>query len=63
MFKILAAVSLAMLASACAAPHSAVGAGKPQASVRAATTNGESTAASLGFHGPVYRGNNADGPN
>ena len=37
--------------------------GDPVRTPVGSTASGESTAAGLGFHGPVYRGNKTDGPN
>lgn len=62
MLKIFAMAGIAALVTACAAPTP----GASADTVRPApgsTASGESTAAGLGFHGPVYRGNKAGGPN
>ena len=59
MLKILAMAGLAALVTACAAPTASDTMQAPSGS----TASGESTAAGLGFHGPVYRSNKADGPN
>ena len=57
MLKMLAIAGLAALMAACAAPA-------PDVAVqRGSTAGGEATAAQMGFHGPVYRANKADGPN
>jgi hypothetical protein len=53
---------LAALVTACAAPSPGA-VNDPMNAARGSTAAGESTAADLGFHGPVYRGNKADGPN
>ncbi len=61
----LATAGLAALVTACAAPPTdTVGAANdPNRPTRGSTARGEATAADLGFHGPVYRGNKTDGPN
>jgi hypothetical protein len=62
MFKMIAMAGLAALVTACAAPSPGA-VNDPMNAARGSTAAGESTAADLGFHGPVYRGNKADGPN
>ena len=62
MFKMFAMAGLAALVTACAAPPP-VAAGDPMQSRPASAARGESTAAELGFHGPVYRSKDIDGPN
>lgn len=62
MLKMLAMAGLAVLVTACAAPAPGI-AGDPLRPARGSTAGGEATAAGLGFHGPVYRGNKSDGPN
>lgn len=62
MLKMLVTTGLAALVAACAVPSPGA-AGDPARPARGSTASGESTAADLGFHGPVYRGNKADGPN
>jgi hypothetical protein len=65
MIKMLAMAGLAALVTACAAPipDTAGGPNDPNRPARGSTARGEATAADLGFHGPVYRGNKTDGPN
>jgi hypothetical protein len=48
--------------TACAVPPP-VAAGDPMQSRPGSAARGESTAAELGFHGPVYRSKDIDGPN
>lgn len=62
MFKIFAMAGIAVLVSACAVPFP-VASADTAGQERGSTAGGESTAAGLGFHGPVYRGNKTDGPN
>ena len=64
MLNMFAMAGVAVLVTACAAPipETASVANDPM-SARGSTASGESTAAGLGFHGPFYRGNTADGPN
>jgi hypothetical protein len=56
MFKMFAIAGLAALVTACAVPP-------PVQSRPGSAARGESTAAELGFHGPVYRSKDIDGPN
>ena len=60
MFRMLMTSSLAALLTACAAP-SPTAANDPLP--RGSTARGDAAAAEMGFHGPVYRANKADGPN
>lgn len=62
MIKMFAIAGLAALVMACAAPSPDV-ANDPMRQSRGSTPSGTAKAADLGFHGPVYRGNSADGPN
>ena len=62
MLKMLAMAGVAALVMACAAP-SPVAVSDPIRGSRGSTASGQATAAGLGFHGPVYRGNESDGPN
>lgn len=62
MFKMLAVAGLAVLVAACAAPSPGA-AIDPMRPARGSTVSGEATAAGMGFHGPVHRGNGTDGPN
>jgi hypothetical protein len=62
MLKIFAAAGLAALVTACAAPSPSA-ADDPMGQARGSTTSGDSTAAVLGFHGPVDRAIKTDGPN
>ena len=62
MFKMLVTAGVAVLMTACAAPSPSAG-NDPLRSARGSTPAGESTAAEMGFHGPVYRTNKPDGPN
>jgi hypothetical protein len=65
MIKMLAMAGLAALVTACAAPPAGTTAAskQPKQPERGSTARGEATAADMGFHGPVYRGNKTDGPN
>jgi hypothetical protein len=62
MIKLLAMAGLAALVTACAAP-SPGGHSDPMHGSRGSTAQGASNAALLGFHGPVYRKADTDGPN
>jgi hypothetical protein len=62
MFKMLAMAGVAALLTACAVLSPGAG-DDPMHQARGSTPNGESTAAGLGFHGPVDRANKTDGPN
>lgn len=62
MLKILAMAGLAALVTACAVLTPSA-ASDTMRTPSGSTASGESTAAGLGFHGPVYRSNKADGPN
>lgn len=62
MFAMAGLAGLAALVTACAAPPP-MAAGDPLKSLPASAARGESTAAELGFHGPVYRSKDIDGPN
>lgn len=62
MIKMLAMAALAALVTACAAPSSDAAADPMRAS-GGSTPAGAAKAADLGFHGPLHRGDPADGPN
>lgn len=62
MLKTLAMAVLTALVTACAA-FTPSAASDTMRTPSGSITSGESTAAGLGFHGPVYRSNKADGPN
>ena len=62
MFKMFAMAGLAALVTACAGPPP-MAAGDPLKALPASAARGESAAAELGFHGPVYRSKDIDGPN
>ena len=62
MFKMLVTAGAAVLITACAAP-SPDGRNDPLRLMRGTTAAGESTAAQMGFHGPVHRISKPDGPN
>jgi hypothetical protein len=62
MIKLLVVAAFAALVTACAAP-SPGGNTDPMHGSRGSTPQGASGAALLGFHGPVYRRNDMDGPN
>jgi hypothetical protein len=62
MFKMFAMAGLAALVAACAAPPP-VAAGDPLRAKPGSAARGEATAAEIGFHGPVYRSKDVDGPN
>ena len=61
MLKILAAAVLTLLVVACAAPPG--GAPSAASGVANSTVSGAMTAEGLGFHGPVDRAKQTDGPN
>jgi hypothetical protein len=62
MYKMFAIAAVAALVTACAATPPAA-AGDPLQSQPGSAVRGEATAAELGFHGPVYRTKDVDGPN
>lgn len=62
MLKTLSLAGLTALFTACAQLDPGVTV-EPLRMPIGATESGESTAAGLGFHGPVYRGTKTDGPN
>ena len=62
MFKMIATAGAAVLLTACAAQFPS-GGSDPLRSLRGSTPVGESTAAQMGFHGPVHRISKPDGPN
>lgn len=62
MFKLLVAAATAVLMTACAGPFQSADDGPPGL-MYGSTAAGESRAAELGFHGPVYRTNKPAGPN
>ena len=62
MFKMLVSAGAAFLISACVAPAPSTG-DDPLRTSRGSTPAGASTAAQMGFHGPVHRISKPDGPN
>lgn len=62
MFKLLVAAATAVLMTACAGPFQSAD-NDPLGLTRGSTAAGESRAAEMGFHGPVYRTNKPAGPN
>jgi hypothetical protein len=63
MLKLLAVAGFAALVAACANPASTAGRTDPMHESRGSTQSGTSKAAALGFHGPVHRSQEMDGPN
>ena len=64
MLRIIAMAGVAALVTACAAASPAPGAAAdPMRPAPGSSPSAEATAAEMGFHGPVYRTNKADGPN
>ena len=62
MIRMLAFAATAALVTACAGPVPSV-VGDPMLERRGSTEAGRFKASELGFHGPVYRAVETDGPN